>query len=267
MKLRHIWEYVSGAGSNFLEQHELQNELHKGIENNRSNKINATIAISFERSRYYFHFREHVILAVIYVVVIFMSIIINNLIILIVPFRKKFPTPMDLMLVNLCLSHLVSSLFVIAYVSTLDVGDIASEKTWSLTCAFTETLQGVLIAVGVSVSMLCMICYNRFVAVVYPQKRHLLMKKHHVIVANILLWVCCICGMIPLILSQQYYPELCICHQDLNRIRVNVEVFRWLLSITNVVLPRKFYLRTSLVLPIGGLLLLSYYAAIQWTLK
>ena len=129
----------------------------KEIENNRLNKHNSTIPISFERSRYYFHFREHVILAVMYVSVISVSIIANSLIILIVPSRKKLWTPMDLMLVNLCLSHLVSSLFAIAYVFILDAGDIASEKTWSLTCAFTETLHAGIIAVGISVSMLCML--------------------------------------------------------------------------------------------------------------
>ena len=89
----------------------------QGIIRSRAN--NTSIILLPNQSSHFQH-TAHIILVVCYLIAISVSVVANTLLSYVV-LKKKQRKPFDFLLLNLCASHFVASIFVIPYIFIVDV--------------------------------------------------------------------------------------------------------------------------------------------------
>lgn len=163
----------------------------------------------------YHAFTKNGFLVFIFVVILVLSIAGNTLIWLVVPFQRKLTSPMNLLLLNLSLGHIVGSVFLFFFCLIADVGELLESPSGrNSVCALLEGLGMYFIAAGAYLLTLCAISFNRYMAIKYPLRQNLRMTKKNVMVYNFICWICAFAWIFPSMLSFRYDPISGICLRD-----------------------------------------------------
>ena len=205
------------------------------------------------RNKYAFSYEAHIMISCLFIVVFIFNIIGNIGIWLVVPFKRTLRSPMNYLLLNLTLSHFISGVFTLVYCFTLDVAYVGSDSYYKLKilCSITEGLGIYNLASGANMLTLCGIGFNRFLAIQYPTRPDLRMRKNSVVIFNTCTWILSSVVMLPNLMSFRYEKHLQLCVREWGTI--HPVAYRLMFLILAVVLPLSF--------------LISSFAAIVWKRK
>ena len=215
-------------------------------------EISNSTSEAIKRNYYYFSVTAHTILSIIYVIISIIGILGNLSTWLTIPFYSELRSPMNYLLLNLSLAHLIANINVLLFCFVLDTGKIASsQNSRNIACAFTEGLGLYFIAAGTYLLTLCVISFNRYMAIQYPTRQGLRMQKKSVFVYNTAVWIIATLWIIPSMISFRYEEKIQICLRD------------W--RFTHPVVYRISALLWSIAMPLTFLLLC--FGAILWRRK
>ncbi|RDD37616.1 Pyroglutamylated RFamide peptide receptor [Trichoplax sp. H2] len=131
----------------------------------------------------------NIVLFLCYVVILIISIPANSLIILSVSFFKDLRTPVNLLVCNLSLASLAISVLHIPFklTSYLNPSQVSLQNKSIHFCRFLQIIPGACI---ISISLtLIIICIDRYIAIIYPMKRHWKITSKRVYVFLIPCWI------------------------------------------------------------------------------
>lgn len=243
----------------FIDEIKLRSMSMKATCLDRMNALNSTVSEStgllLEVSRQKLEYREfakNALLITSMVLILACSIGGNVIIWLVIPFQKTLKSPMNLLLLNLSLGHLIGSVFLLVFLFIVDVGEYqTSQYARDILCAITEGLGGYFLSCGAYLLTLCGIGFNRYMAIKYPTKQNLRMTKKSVLIYNIMCWFFSFVWILPSLISFQYEPRTGICLRNWRGIHaLSYRITSWLwsimlplvfllLSFTGIVLRRK----------------------------
>ena len=190
----------------------------------------------------YYVFVDNVPLLVLFSFILCVGMLTNGFIWVLIPLKKNLTSPMNLLLMNMSLGHLVScvTLFIFCFVKdTGVVGD--SLAVHNLICGvLTDGVGFYFISAGAYLLTLCAISFNRYAAIRYPVRQHLRMSKRTVIAYNCVVWVLAAAWVIPSMISFRYDPITKLCMRDWKGI--NDFVYRLVALLWSMVLPLIFLL-------------------------
>ena len=195
----------------------------------------------------YFTQEAHIVIIMLYVVATLINFIANSLVWTAVVKNKRLQTPINYLLLSVSLSDLVAGVSVYPYLFIVDAGKIFSHpRKLARLCMFTEGLSIYFIASSVSLTVLCGISYNRFVAVRYPFKNNLRMNRKLTVVFSILAWVFCTICLVPHMITFKYDRKVKTCIRAWGQI--NAKAYRLFLLFAGTVIPTVFLLMSYLAL-------------------
>ena len=189
----------------------------------------------------YFTEHAHIGMIVLYIIATLINFCGNSLIWRAVIKNKSLQTPVNYLLLNLCLADIVSGMSIYPYLFIVDVGEISkSPRKQPRLCMIAEGLVFFFLPSisGVSLFTLCGISYNRFLAVKYPFRPNWRANRKSAIIFNVLAWIICTVVMVPQMLTFKYESKLKTCTREWSQI--NGMAYRLSLLLAIVIIPTVF---------------------------
>lgn len=182
----------------------------------------------------------HVVLRILFVSIYCVNVVGNASVWFTIPFQKQLQSPMNYLLLNLSLAHIISGVNVLLFCFVTDTGGIAaSQSSRDVACAFTEGLCVYFIGAGAYLLTLCAISFNRYMAIQYPTRQGLRMQKNAVVIYNIVVWFICTGWVLPSSISFRYEDRIRICLRDWKHID-HPFVYRITALLWSIVIPLTF---------------------------
>ncbi|XP_057296793.1 kappa-type opioid receptor-like [Hydractinia symbiolongicarpus] len=218
--------------------------------------INNTVYLNKLSNRQFFPPAVQVVVTICYVSLYTVNLVGNVSIWMAIRSRKTLQTPMNYLLLNLSLAHIISGSNIIFFAFVTDTGSLANSQTsLNALCSYTEGLCVYFISAGVYLFTLCAISVNRYVVIKYPTRHELRMKKKGIIIYSFLAWLLCIGFIIPSIISFRYDRHIKLCERNWRYISHPL-VYRISILLISIFLPL-----TCLIISFGAILWKRFHNA------
>ncbi|XP_066927300.1 galanin receptor 2a-like [Clytia hemisphaerica] len=169
-----------------------------------------------EAGRGYNEAVSNVPMLVICSIILTVGFLTNAFILVLIPSKKKLSSPMNLLLVNMSLGHIISCITLFIFCFVPDTGIFGRNAfTLNIMCGFFTDGGGVyFISAGSYLLTLCAISFNRYAAIRFPHRQHLRMGKRSVFGYNLIVWFLSMAWVLPSTISFRYDALTGLCLRD-----------------------------------------------------
>ncbi|XP_060571846.1 neuropeptide receptor 15-like [Ruditapes philippinarum] len=146
-----------------------------------------------------------VLLSMLFIIIGTVGLIGNSLVIIVILFDRK----MRQSLTNIFIMNLAVADFVIMLVGIPEIVQFMMNRGWLLGAALCKVNRFILVvSLYVSILSLVSVCIERFVAIVYPLKAHILCGRRKIVFAILFIWPTSLaCGLPTAIFNTLKYPH------------------------------------------------------------